>query len=143
MPAKIIQFPIPAEARERLQAKMDAEGPLATPVAEIAPESPAAAPVAPVSESDKEPPVARFEVGKEYYVRSLCDHDCIYRFTVVARTAKQVTLRSKGETKTVKRGVTVCRNGYRNEELCMPHGRYSMAACLGASHVVPEDGVIP
>jgi hypothetical protein len=88
-------------------------------------------------------PFARFEVGKEYFVRSMCDHDCIYRFTVVARTAKQVTLRSKNETKTTVRGVKELRSDYSNCETCMPHGNYSMAACLHADRAVPEDGIIP
>lgn len=132
---------------------------LGAPVAPIAPTAPAIVPPAQVfsvaepednhvfhtkpSEPAKAPTLARFEVGKEYYVRSLCDHDCIYRFTVVARTAKQVTLRSKNETKTTVRGVKELRSDYSNCETCMPHGNYSMAACLHADRVVPEDGIIP
>ena len=34
----------------------------------------------------------KFEVGKTYYTRSACDHNCIYRFTVISRTAKMVTV---------------------------------------------------
>jgi hypothetical protein len=95
------------------------------------------------AQAPTEKPFARFEVGKEYFARSLCDHDCIYRFTVVSRTAKQVTLRSKNETKTIVRGVKERRTDYSNCETCMPHGNYSMAACLSADRMVPENGVIP
>jgi hypothetical protein len=129
---------------------------LSAHAAPIAPKSPAIAPqvaapavfittaqVLAAAQAPTEKPFARFEVGKEYFARSLCDHDCIYRFTVVSRTAKQVTLRSKNETKTIVRGVKEMRTDYSNCETCMPHGNYSMAACLHADRVVPESGIIP
>jgi hypothetical protein len=100
-----------------------------------------AIPAKPVSPKDR--PFARFEVGKEYFVRSLGDYDCIYRFKVIARTAKQVTLLPEHEKTSIKRGIDNRINDYSNEETCMPHGRYSMAACLHADKVVPENGIIP
>ena len=32
-----------------------------------------------------------FEIGKEYFARSACDHDCIFTVKIVKRTAKTVT----------------------------------------------------
>jgi hypothetical protein len=140
---------------------------LDAPAAPIAPKSPAiapqvavpavfittaqvkaAAPAVPVFERPKlvrpqDRPFARFEVGKEYYVRSIGDADCIYRFKVIARTAKQVTLLPEHEKTPIKRGIDSRVTDYSNEETCMPHGRYSMAACLHADRVVPENGIIP
>jgi hypothetical protein len=68
----------------------------------------------------------RFEVGKTYYTRSICDHDCIFRYEIVARTAKQITIRKQG--KTFKRGVYV----YDGIEHCKPDGTYSMCPVISA-----------
>ena len=35
----------------------------------------------------------QFEIGKHYYMRSVCDHECVWKYEVVARTSKQVTLK--------------------------------------------------
>lgn len=68
----------------------------------------------------------QFEVGKSYATRSIGDHDCIFRFKILARTAKTVTVEVHG--KTVKRGLTV----YENVEQFKPFGTYSMCAIIGA-----------
>lgn len=68
-----------------------------------------------------------FNIGDELSCRSICDWDCIYRFTVIARTKKFVTLRYYGEDKRV--GIKIDRDG---NEMCLPFGNYSMAACLRA-----------
>lgn len=68
----------------------------------------------------------KFIVGRTYAVRSICDYDCVFRFEVVARTEKTVTLASHG--KQVRRKVrVVC-----GAEACDPHGRYSMSPVLSA-----------
>ena len=42
----------------------------------------------------------QFEVGKTYEQRSICDHNCIWRFTVISRTAQTVTLKDeRGDVK--------------------------------------------
>lgn len=38
----------------------------------------------------------KFEIGKTYSMRSICDHDCVWTYTVTARTAKTITI-SDGE----------------------------------------------
>jgi hypothetical protein len=69
----------------------------------------------------------KFEVGQELAVRSLGDWDCIFRFTVVSRTAKFVTLNYYGEPKRV--GIKTGAEG----EYCYPLGSYSMAPSLSPS----------
>lgn len=73
-----------------------------------------------------------FEVGKSYYARSICDHECIFAYTVTARTAKTVTLYDiKMETNIGKRKITVL----DNEETIFPKGKYSMAPMVRASNL--------
>jgi hypothetical protein len=67
-----------------------------------------------------------FETGKTYQTRSACDHDCIFSFTILARTAKTVTV--EGHGKTVRRGLTV----WEGVEQFKPFGNYSMAAVISA-----------
>lgn len=72
----------------------------------------------------------QFEVGKEYSVRSICNHDCIWTYKVVKRTAKTVTLDNGEEIKT-------CRINKETSEYCRcesvyPEGRYSMCPILSA-----------
>ena len=69
-----------------------------------------------------------FKIGKTYTARSACDHNCIFAFTVVARTAKQITIESNTGSKKV--GVTF--NEYDNCEMAYPLGRYSMAPSIQA-----------
>ena len=68
----------------------------------------------------------QFTVGEEVATRSACDWDCIFRFTVISRTAKFVTLNYLGKQKRV--GIKV-RDG---REYCYPLGNYSMACSVSA-----------
>ena len=71
-----------------------------------------------------------FEIGKTYYSRSICDHNCIFAYTVTARTAKTVTLWDiNTETSIGKRKITVL----DDEEVIFPKGKYSMAPLVRAS----------
>lgn len=67
-----------------------------------------------------------FETGKTYSTRSICDHDCIFRFSVVRRTAKTITFNYHGKEQT--RGVRVV----EGVEYCSPLGRYSMSPTIQA-----------
>lgn len=67
-----------------------------------------------------------FEVGQSYATRSLGDWDCIYSFTILERTAKQVTTIVNG--KIVKRGITTL----DGVETFKPFGTYSMCAVIYA-----------
>jgi hypothetical protein len=71
-----------------------------------------------------------FEAGRTYWTRSICDSDCIFRATIIRRTAKSVWIKSmNGET--VRRSIEL----HDGVEHIYPHGRYSMAACIGADRV--------
>jgi len=80
-------------------------------------------------------PAATFTVGQKLSDRSACDWDCIFRATVIKRTAKRVTLDlGRGEIKTV--GIFIDHNG---NEACFPFGRYSMASIFSAGDKYIED----
>lgn len=68
----------------------------------------------------------QFQIGRTYSTRSACDHNCIFAFTIVARTDKTVTFTHHGETK--KRGLRV----YNGMESFKPFGSYSMAPVICA-----------
>jgi len=71
--------------------------------------------------------ITRFEVGKTYSTRSACDHNCIYRMTVLARTAKTIRVSVLGDgSKTLRPYI------YRDVEQVKPFGSYSMCAIIGA-----------
>ena len=65
----------------------------------------------------------RFEIGKTYTTRSVCDHDCIIRETIASRTAKTVRTAS---------GKTFRVTEYNGIEQFNPWGSYSMAPILSA-----------
>jgi hypothetical protein len=70
--------------------------------------------------------IRQFEVGKTYTDRSAVDHDHVYYFKIVARTAKRLTIRENNET--YVRGIYV----YEGQEWCKPHGTYSLCAVISA-----------
>lgn len=70
----------------------------------------------------------QFVPGKTYGVRSIGDHECVFSFEIIRRTAKTVWIKGpmvNGEARRidVQDGV----------ETIMPLGRYSMAPCLKAA----------
>lgn len=75
--------------------------------------------------------VAQFEVGKTYYTRSICNHDCIFSIKVLKRTAKTVVVLKDGKEKRCKIGLSY--NG--KEETITPWGVYSMCPVIGALNV--------
>lgn len=74
-----------------------------------------------------------FEIGKRYMMRSICDYDCIWVYSVTARTKSTVTLSDENGK------VTRCRISKWSEqfgcEMVMPLGSYSMAPTLSADKV--------
>jgi hypothetical protein len=68
----------------------------------------------------------KFAIGDTLGTRSACDYDCIFRFTVVSRSAKFVTLQYYNDIKRV--GIKV-RDG---REYCSPLGCHSMSPILYA-----------
>lgn len=72
----------------------------------------------------------KFEVGKQYSMRSICDSNCIWSYTVTARTAQTITVTDGN--KTLKLRVIKKTSEYRNAETVYPLGQYSMAPMLSA-----------
>lgn len=72
----------------------------------------------------------KFEVGKTYTMRSIGDHDCIWSYTVMARTAQTVTLTDGKETKKCR--ISKQLSEYRGAETVLPLGQYSMCPMLSA-----------
>lgn len=68
--------------------------------------------------------MVQFEVGKTYRMRSLCDYNAIWEYTIVSRTAKMVTLNNGKKFR-----VSV----YDNAERISPLGTYSMCPILKAA----------
>lgn len=83
-----------------------------------------------------EPSIRKFEVGTVYSTRSICDHDCIFRWVVVKRTAKSVWLQSVGGPELKPYGDVTRRSITKhysdNAELVYPSGKYSMCPILTA-----------
>lgn len=74
----------------------------------------------------------QFQVGKTYSTRSICDHNCIHSFNILARAAKMVTVEVSG--KIVKRGLSI----YDDCEQFSPYGSYSMSAIITAEQRRPR-----
>lgn len=72
----------------------------------------------------------KFEVGKQYSMRSICDHECIWTYTVTARTAQTITV-TDGE-KVQKFRINKKSSEYRNAETVYPLWQYSMCPSLTA-----------
>ena len=73
----------------------------------------------------------KFEVGKKYSMRSICDHECIWTYTVIARTACTITLEDE-RGKTRKCRVSKAHTEYNKAETVFPLGQYSMCPALSA-----------
>ena len=72
----------------------------------------------------------KFEIGKEYSMKSICDHECVWTYTVIARTAQTITISDGTEIKKCR--VIKKVSEYRNAETIFPLGQYSMAPSLVA-----------
>lgn len=73
----------------------------------------------------------KFEIGKTYSMRSACDHNCIWTFTVAKRTACTVTLVDVDTNKTRNCRISKIYSN-NNSEAVLPLGNYSMAPVLRA-----------
>jgi hypothetical protein len=70
--------------------------------------------------------MSKFEAGRTYWTRSVCDHECIYSLTVATRTAKTITTT---EGKRLRVAI------WHDIEQVKPFGSYSMAAIISADRV--------
>lgn len=74
--------------------------------------------------------MTKFESGKTYSMRSACDHECIWTYTVTARTASTITL--DDGSKEIKCRIIKALSEMDNRECVRPLGNYSMAPILRA-----------
>lgn len=75
----------------------------------------------------------KFEVGKTYEAHSICNYDCLFRYTVTKRTACTVTMVDKfGAEKRYHISKT---HSNEKAEAVLPLGSYSMAPVLHADDV--------
>ncbi len=72
----------------------------------------------------------KFEIGKTYSVGSICNSDCVWKFTVISRTAQTVTLTDGNETKKCR--INKKFSEYNKSETVLPLGNYSMCPILSA-----------
>lgn len=73
----------------------------------------------------------KFETGKEYICRSVCDYDCTWTFKVLKRTAKSIWIKDSHTGEEVRKAVKV----YDDCEQINPLGSYSMAPILTAEKI--------
>ncbi len=73
----------------------------------------------------------KFEIGKTYSTRSICNNECVIAYTITGRTAATVTAtNNKGETARFR--ISKKHSEYRNAETFLPWGAYSMAPMISA-----------
>lgn len=75
----------------------------------------------------------KFEIGQTYSMCSPCMQDCIWTYTITARTAQTVTITDGTETKRCR--INKLATQYRNAETIYPLGQYSMCPSLSADRV--------
>lgn len=74
----------------------------------------------------------KFEIGKTYTTRSICDTNCIVSITVTARSACMITtVDEHGEVQRLR--ISKKLSEYRNAETVYPWGQYSMAPMISAT----------
>lgn len=75
--------------------------------------------------------MTKFEIGKEYSMSSICDHNCIWTYTVIARTAQTITITDGNQTKKCR--ISKQSSEFFKSEAVYPLGSYSMCPILIAN----------
>lgn len=73
-----------------------------------------------------------FEIGKSYSMHSPCDHECVWTYKVVERTACTLTLLDVDTNKVRKCRISKLLTEWNKSETVLPLGNYSMAPVLTA-----------
>lgn len=77
--------------------------------------------------------MTKFETGKTYFMRSICNWECIWRYNIISRTDKMITLQGVDRA-----GEPIARRKIKVWDECetvMPLGSYSMSPQLTAKHI--------
>jgi hypothetical protein len=82
--------------------------------------------------------IKKFKVGNQYSMRSACNHECVWTYKVLARTACTVTMAQVMSNGKTKADIITCRINKSLSEFCgaesvKPLGSYSMNPILSAS----------
>lgn len=78
--------------------------------------------------------MAKFETGKSYYGRSVCDHNCVWNVEILNRTEKSVRIKEPMTGNIVRKKIYI---SYDNtSEFIYPNGIYSMAVMISADKEV-------
>lgn len=72
--------------------------------------------------------IAKFEVGKTYTCRSVCDYDCVWSYTIKSRTAATIKTEC-GKSLRINKRLTK----HFGCEIVLPQGNYSMSPTLRAA----------
>ena len=75
----------------------------------------------------------QFKTGTTYFMRSICDSECIWKRKVIKRAVKAVTLLDPWDGTTKRCKIKPNRDGA--QETCFPLGSYSMAPILTAEKI--------
>ena len=75
----------------------------------------------------------KFEIGSQYTMRSACDHECVWMYTVIKRTAQTVTLTDGN--KTINCRIIKNISEWDGSESVYPLGKYSMCPILRARNI--------
>lgn len=78
--------------------------------------------------------MVRFEIGKVYECRSICDYDCVWTYTVIARTASTITI-VDNHTRKIQRNRILGFSKQFGVETVYPLGNYSMCPSLSADRM--------
>lgn len=80
-----------------------------------------------------------FETGKTYYMRSICDYDCIWRYKVIKRTKATLTIIEvdcdNKPYENTKKVVRLLKGYYKDREVARPLGNYSMSPLLTSEKI--------
>jgi len=75
-----------------------------------------------------------FKVGQEYATRSACDYECVFKFKVLKRTEKTVTI--VGDLIDSPKRVKI--HNFSDVESFSPYGSFSMAPSISADQLRSE-----
>lgn len=76
--------------------------------------------------------MTKFEIGKTYSMRSICDHECVWMYEVVARTDTTVTLKDITSDSIKRCRISKQFSEMDGRETVKPLGTYSMCPMLRA-----------
>ncbi len=75
----------------------------------------------------------KFKINTEYTSRSICDHNCIFKFEVVKRTEKSIWITGDMIDGVVRRAIHIyIDNDNVKQETAKPYGLYSMSPTISA-----------